>query len=140
MVAFLEHADITVPDIDAAIAFLQVVEPRLVVRHDETPEGSYRWAHIGVENCYIALQEPHLGSDPQESRRPYKDYGVNHLGWVVDDFDAVIGRLNAHGYREGIPGEDSRYRQRAYYYDAAGFEWEIVAYRTEKLGERYSYE
>lgn len=140
MVALLEHANITVSDIDAAIAFLQVVEPRFVVRHDETPEGSYRWVHIGAENCYIALQEPHLGSDPQSNRRPYKDYGVNHLGWVVDDFDAVIGRLKAHGYQEGIPGEDSRYRRRAYYYDSAGFEWEIVAYRTEKLEERYSYE
>jgi catechol 2,3-dioxygenase-like lactoylglutathione lyase family enzyme len=140
MVAFLEHANITVPDIDAAIAFLQVVEPRLAVRHDETPEGSYRWAHVGVAHSYIALQEPHLGSDPQENRRPYKDYGVNHLGWVVDDFDTVIGRLEAHGYRKGIPGEDSRYRRRAYYYDSAGFEWEIVAYLTERLEERYLYE
>jgi hypothetical protein len=42
MVAYLEHANITVPDIGAAIAFLQVVEPRLAVRHDEMPEGSYR--------------------------------------------------------------------------------------------------
>lgn len=140
MTAYLEHANITVPDIDAAIAFLQVIEPDLVVRHDETPEGSYRWAHIGAGNCYIALQEPHLGSDPQSNRRPYKDYGVNHLGWIVDDFDAVIGRLKAGGYREGIPGESSRYRKRAYYYDSAGFEWEIIAYFTENLDERYSYE
>jgi hypothetical protein len=59
---------------------------------------------------------------------------------VVDDFDAVIERLNAYGYQEGIPGEDSRYRRRAYYYDSAGFGWEIVAYRTKKLEEQYSYE
>lgn len=139
MVAFLEHANITVPDIDAAIAFLQVIEPRLTVRHDETPQGSYRWAHIGAGNCYIALQEPHLGSGPRSARRPYKDYGVNHIGWVVDDFEAVIGRLEAHGYRQGIPGEDSPVRRRAYYYDSAGLEWEIVAYYTEDLQERYSY-
>ncbi len=30
MVAYLEHANITVPDIDAAIAFLKVVEPNFV--------------------------------------------------------------------------------------------------------------
>jgi catechol 2,3-dioxygenase-like lactoylglutathione lyase family enzyme len=140
MVAYLEHVNMTVPDIDAAIAFLQVVEPRLTVRHDETPEGSYRWAHVGVENSYIALQEPHLGSDPNDDRRPYIDYGMNHIGWVVDDIDAVIDRLEANGYRKGIPGETNQYRRRVYYYDSAGFEWEIVAYDTEDLAERYSYE
>lgn len=140
MVAYLEHANITVPDIDAAITFLQVIEPRLVVRHDETPEGGYRWAHIGKEDCYIALQEPHLGSEPQSNRRPYKDFGVNHIGWVVDDIDAVIDRLEANGYGKGVPGESSRYRKRAYYHDSAGFEWEIVTYLTEVPEERFSYE
>jgi catechol 2,3-dioxygenase-like lactoylglutathione lyase family enzyme len=140
MTAYLEHANITVPDIDAAIAFLKVVEPQMEVRHDETPAGSYRWAHVGVGNCYIALQEPHVGSEPQDNRRPYKDYGANHIGWVVEDLDAVTRRLEAHGYRKGVPGEEHRFRRRAYYYDSAGFEWEFVEYLTERLEERYSYE
>jgi catechol 2,3-dioxygenase-like lactoylglutathione lyase family enzyme len=140
MAAYLEHANITVPDIDAAIAFLQVIEPNLAVRHDETPERSYRWAHIGLGDCYIALQEPHLGSEPKDVRRPYKDYGVNHLAWVVDDFDGVIERLEDSGYRKGVPGESSQYRRRAYYHDSAGFEWEIVTYLTPNLDERFSYD
>ena len=57
MTAYLEHANITVPDIDAAIAFLTTVEPTFRVRHDETPEGSYRWEHI----CRIdSFQESYL--------------------------------------------------------------------------------
>ena len=140
MSAYLEHANVTVPDIDAAIAFLQVIEPDLVVRHDETPEGRHRWAHIGVGDCYIALQEPHLGSEPTDTRRPYKDFGVNHIGWVVEDFDGVIARLAASGYEEGIPGESNAFRRRAYFYDTAGFEWEIVAYLTDKPEERFSYD
>lgn len=139
MTAYLEHANITVPGIDAAIAFLKVVEPEITVRHDETPEGSYRWAHVGVGNCYIALQEPLVGSEATDNRRPYKDYGVNHLGWVVEDLDAVTRRLKENGYRKGIPGEEHPYRRRAYYYDSAGFEWEFVEYLTERLEERYSY-
>ncbi len=103
MDTFLEHANITVPDIDAAIAFLKVVEPQIEVRHDEVPEGSYRWAHIGIGNSYIALQEPHIGSHPTDNRRPYKDYGVNHIGWVVEDLDAVTARLDKQGYRQGNP-------------------------------------
>jgi catechol 2,3-dioxygenase-like lactoylglutathione lyase family enzyme len=139
MTAYLEHANVTVPDIDAAIEFLKVVEPQIEVRHDETPPDSYRWAHVGIGNCYIALQEPHLGSEPTNNRRPYKDFGVNHLGWVVEDLDAVTARLETHGYRKGIPGEEHPYRRRAYYYDSAGFEWELVEYLTDRLDERYSY-
>ena len=88
----------------------------------------------------VALQEPQLGSNPSDCHRPYKDYGVNHIGWAVDDFDATTGRLKAAGYQEGIPGEAHRHRRRAYFYDSAGFEWEIVAYLTEDLTERYSYD
>ncbi|MFC1997973.1 VOC family protein [Chloroflexota bacterium] len=139
MTAFIEHVNITVPDIDAAIAFLKTVEPQVEVRHDEKPEGSYRWAHVGVGNSYIALQEPHIGATATDNRRPYKDYGANHIGWVVDDLDVVTARLEAGGYRQGIPGEENIYRRRAYYYDSAGFEWEIVEYLTEQLAERYSY-
>jgi catechol 2,3-dioxygenase-like lactoylglutathione lyase family enzyme len=140
MTAYIEHANITVPDIDAAIEFLQTIAPQIKVLHDETPEGSYRWAHVGIGPSYIALQEPHLGSGPTDNRRPYKDYGVNHIGWVVDDLDAVTGRLEANGYKKGIPGEGNPYRTRAYYFDSAGFEWEIVQYHTEAHEERFSYD
>jgi catechol 2,3-dioxygenase-like lactoylglutathione lyase family enzyme len=139
MTTYLEHANITVPDIDTAIEFLKVVEPRMEVRHDETPEGKYRWAHIGIGDCYIALQEPHIGSQPTDVRRPYKDYGVNHIGWVVDDLDPVIRRLEEAGYRQGIPGEDHPHRKRVYYFDSAGFEWELVQYYSDRFEERFSY-
>lgn len=139
MVAYLEHANLTVPDIDAAIAFLKVVEPAFNVRHDASPEGSYRWAHIGTDQCYIALQEPHVNSDPRHASRPYKDYGTNPLAWVVDDLPAVVRRLEAHGYRKGIPVESHPHRRRAYYYDAAGFEWEIVEYLSDQSEERHAY-
>ncbi len=139
MTTYLEHANMTVPDIDAAMAFLKIVEPAFRLRHDASPPGSYRWAHIGTEQCYIALQEPHVDSNPTQARRPYKDYGVNHLAWVVDDLAAVVGRLEAHGYRQGIPVEPHPHRRRAYYYDAAGFEWELVEYLSDRPEERHAY-
>jgi catechol 2,3-dioxygenase-like lactoylglutathione lyase family enzyme len=139
LVAYIEHANITVPDIDAAIKFLQTLEPKLKVRHDETPPGKRRWAHIGLGNCYIALQEPQLKSEARPRRTPYSNYGVNHIGWVVDDFATTIERLEAAGYEPSITGECSQMRRRAYYYDSSGFEWEIVAYYTDDLSQRYSY-
>ena len=140
MSAYLEHANITVPDMDAAIEFLLTVEPAFLVRHDETPKGSHRWVHIGTYDSYIALQEPHLGSKPQDTRRPYKDYGINHLAWVVDNLDDVIVRLEAGGYRKGMPVEPHPGRKRAYYYDSAGFEWEIIEYISEDPAKRHDYE
>lgn len=73
MVAYLEHANIAVPDLDAAMAFLQVVEPTFAVRHDASPAGNDRWAHIGTEQCSIALQEPPVDylSDRPEERHLY---------------------------------------------------------------------
>lgn len=140
MATYLEHANITVPDIDAAISFLMVIDPAFKVRHDESPEGSYRWVHIGTGQHYIALQEAHLDATPQSALPAYKNYGMNHLGWVVDDFTAVISRLEEHGYKKGMPVQPEPYRKRAYYYDSAGFEWEIVQYLSDKPEERNLYE
>ena len=140
MTTYLEHANLTVPNIDAAIAFLKVVDPTMVVMWDETREDDYRWTHVGVGNCYIALATPHPNSQPTDERRPYKDYGINHLGWVVDDLDAVIDRLEKKGYRKGIPGEVNEYRRRVYYYDSAGIEWELIEYFTDQFDQRFSYE
>jgi hypothetical protein len=58
---------------------------------------------------------------------------------VVEDLDKVVARLEAEGYRKGIPGEDDIHRRRVYYYDSAGLEWEIVEYSTGDEEDRSSY-
>lgn len=140
MATYLEHANITVPDIDAAISFLKVIDPSFNVRCDKTVEGGIRWVHVGTERHYIALQEPHLDATPVNPVPSYKNYGVNHLSWVVDDLASVITRLEEGGYKKGIPVDPEPYRKRAYYYDLAGFEWEIVQYLSNKPDERNYYE
>lgn len=140
MRTYLEHANITVPDVDAAIAFLLTLQPEFKVRQDKTPEGGHRWAHVGSEQFYIALQEPNIGTEPETRRQPYVNYGVNHLGWVVEDVDTVSLRLEQHGYKRGMPGEPHPHRKRAYYFDSAGFEWELVEYLSDKAAERNAYD
>ena len=95
----LEHANITVPDIDAAIAFLSVVAPDFRIRHDALAEQGYRWAHVGNDDFYIALQEPHVGIDPLPPQPSYTNLGVNHLGLVVQGIDGITRRLDDEGYR-----------------------------------------
>lgn len=140
MTAYLEHANVTVPDVDAAIEFLRALEPEFVVRQDKTPEGGYRWAHVGTDRFYIALQEPNIGAEPSVRRPSYVNYGVNHLGWVVENVEEVSRRLEQRGYKKGMPGEPHPYRKRAYYFDNAGFEWELVEYLSEGAAERNAYD
>ena len=140
MTTYLEHANVTVPSIDAAIEFLMTVDPSFAVRHDETPEGSYRWAHVGTDTTYIALQEPHLDAGESGVRRPYKDNGINHLAFCVQDLDACIERLDAAGYRRSIPVKPHPYRKRVYFFDSAGGEWELVQYLTDDFSKRNSYD
>lgn len=139
MATYLEHANVTVPSIDAAIEFLMLVDPNFVVRHDETPAGSYRWAHVGTQTHYIALQEPHLDAGENIARRPYKDFGVNHLAFVVPNLDEVTGRLDAAGFQRSIAASAHSARKRAYFYDRSGFEWELIEYLTDVLEERNAY-
>ena len=141
MVSYLEHANITVPDIDAAIRFLKLVDPDFEVRHDGKSEtDNIRWAHIGNQQFYIALQEPYESEGEKQSARPYHDFVVNHLGWVIEDFDEAVERLEQAGYQRGIPVAPHPARKRAYYFDDAGFEWEILGYLTDKAEDRNAYE
>lgn len=138
--SYLEHANITVPNIDAAIAFLQIINPSLMVRRDEIHPEGHRWAHVSFGDSYIAIEEPHSKSFAPIRTRPYQDFGINHLGLVVDDLTSVIDKMDAAGFKRGIPGENNQYRQRVYYLDSAGMEWELVEYYSNIECERYSYE
>lgn len=43
----IEHLNITVPDIDAALAFLVIVAPDFNVRKDVKSPDRHRWVHVG---------------------------------------------------------------------------------------------
>lgn len=139
MTTRLEHANITVPDVDAAIAFLRCVDPTFVVMHDSGAAQGSRWVHVGSPDGYLALQSPYApGRAPAQQR--YHDVGVNHLGLVVDDAEAVAARLRAAGYRESYDPQNHPARLRRYFLDDAGVEWEFVQYLTDDPSERFSYD
>lgn len=136
----IEHVNITVPDIDEAIKFIQLVAPDFKVRKDENPASSYRWAHIGNAQYYFALQEPHLDADPEKPRATYKNYGVNHISLIVEDIEKVEGVLLKAGYKRGIATPIEQHRKRLYFIDSFGFEWELVEYSSDDPSEKFLYE
>ena len=136
----LEHANITVPDVDAAIRFLSLVAPDFEIRKDGIAEQGYRWVHIGNDQGYLALQAVHVGFESKQPLETYVNCGVNHLGLIIDDAAGVDDRLTGAGYRRNGPPIHDSHRIRLYFYDDAGLEWELVEYLSDDPGERYLYE
>src|SRR4051812_43999439 len=94
MAVRLDHANLIVRDIDETIRFLQTALPDFRVRG--RGDG---WVHVGTNDAYLALNE--ATRDGAEPWVPYDGApGLNHLGFEVDDVDALRDRLRAAGYRD----------------------------------------
>lgn len=132
----LEHANITVSDLDAALDFLLSALPDFRVRGSGVGPDGLRWVHVGSDASYVALNEAAADASDEQ---PGRWHGVNHLGFEVDDARAVRRRLLAKGYREGYVPESHPHRQRIYFLDGDGNEWEFVEYFSKRPEERNDY-
>lgn len=135
----LEHANLVVRDIEAAMRFLQTAFPDFRVRREGKGWTGTRWVHIGTSETYIALNE--AAGDPAERWVPYGGKpGLNHLGYEVADVDALRCRLSAAGYRDSTVPNSHPYRKRVYFHDDDGNDWEFVQYLSEDRTKRHDYE
>jgi catechol 2,3-dioxygenase-like lactoylglutathione lyase family enzyme len=140
MITKIEHVNITVPDIDAAVSFIKIVAPDFEIMKDDKSLNDKRWMHIGNEEFYFALQEAHIDVNPKKQNQTYINYGFNHVGLVVNGIDNIEKKLLESGYNKGIDTPIEKFRKRAYFYDNAGFEWELVEYLSKKKEDKFLYE
>ena len=133
--AFLEHANMTVSDLDEAVRFITTAFPHFRVRGRGESNGR-PWLHVGTDTTYVAFSE---SSDAPPERTPYDQLGFNHLGFVVEDTQSIFEALSAAGYREGIQAVPHPHRRRLYFYDRDGNEWEFVEYQSDVAAERNDY-
>ncbi len=54
----IEHLNITVPNIDAALAFLVIVAPDFNVRKDVKSPDRHRWVHVGNKQAILHFKSP----------------------------------------------------------------------------------
>ena len=135
----LEHANLIVRNMETTIRFLQTAFPEFEVRGEGKSWNGKRWLHIGTEDSYIALSEAF--NEPAEDWEPYTGKpGVNHLGYEVDDLDALRTRLAEAGYRDSTVPNSHPHRERVYFYGADGNDWEFVEYSSENPAERNDYD
>lgn len=128
----LEHANIRVKNIDETIKFLTTSFPDFRVRGGRR-DDEVNWVHIGTDETYLALNE-----DARTEVR--QDPGLNHIGFVFDDADALRKRLEEAGYKECyIPRESHPHHKRTYFHDGNGMEWEFVQYFSDDPVERNDY-
>jgi catechol 2,3-dioxygenase-like lactoylglutathione lyase family enzyme len=135
----LEHANLIVRDVDAMIRFLQTAFPDFRVRREGKMWQGDRWVHVGTEDTYVALTEAR-----EEPAQPWVPYGgrpgLNHLGYEVDDVEALRVRLTAAHYRNSTVPNDHPHRTRVYFYDPEGNDWEFVQYHSDDPAERNDYD
>ncbi len=135
----LEHANLTVPDVDEAIRFVQTAFPDFKIRWDGKSFIGSRTVHIGTDETYLALNDAR--HDAAEPWVPYSGKpGLNHLGYEVDDADGVRERLAAAGYNDSTVPNEHPHRKRVYFHDAFGNDWEFVEYTSDVASERNDYE
>ena len=133
----LEHANLTVRDIEGMIRFLQTAFPEFRVR-GEGICNDCRWVHVGTDETYLALNQAY--AEPEKRWTPYRGLpGVNHLAYEVQDVEALCKRMKAAGYRDSTPPNKHPHRKRRYFYDAEGNDWEFVEYLSQDPAERNDY-
>lgn len=135
----IEHANITVRNVDAAILFLTTAFPLFRVRHDSRGADGPRWVHLGTDDVYVALSEATV--DRRGEWTPHSGApGVNHIGFEVDDVEALRRRLTNAGYRDSSIENAHPYRKRVYFADPDGNDWEFVEYYTDDKRQRNDYD
>ncbi len=135
----LEHANLVVADIEPTLNFILAAFPNWSVRGrgEMSWNGKPRnWLHVGDDDYYLTLND---GGDGNNRDLSGHSNGLAHLGFVVDDVDAIVSRLEAKGFEIDVKGADHPHRNTVYFRDPAGFQFEFMQYLSDRAEERNSY-
>lgn len=124
----LEHVNVTVKDPKETAARWSDLFGWKVRWEGEALNGGYT-VHVGTETDYIAIYTGPGGGDGQvDADNSYlQRAGLNHIGIVVDDLDAMEAKVKAAGY-EPHSHADYEPGKRFYFFEDNGIEFEIVSY------------
>lgn len=132
---YLEHANITVNDLQEAIKFFQTAFPHFKIRGGGS--DMREWIHLGDDDTYIAINQ--AKQSDLKAGKNYDKIGINHLGFVVQNVEKIANNLLSNGYKRDFPKEVEQFRIRDYFADADGNQYEFVQYLSDKPEEKNSY-
>jgi len=121
----LEHVNLTVRDPQKTAAMLEDVFGWKVRWHGVAKENGLTY-HVGEEDFYLALYTP---QNPRKGAAGANIAigGLNHIGVVVNDLDAIEKRIIKAGFEPFSHG-DYEPGRRFYFIDPDGIEFEVVSY------------
>jgi len=124
----LEHVNVTVKDPKTTAKMLIDLFGWHIRWEGEAINGGFT-VHVGTEADYIALYTgPDGGAEQMEADNSYlRRAGLNHIGIVVDDLDAMEAKVKAAGY-ETHSHADYEPGKRFYFLEDDGIEFEIISY------------
>ncbi|MCW5516947.1 VOC family protein [Muriicola sp. Z0-33] len=132
---YLEHANITVSDLQESIRFFQTAFPHFKIRG--RGNDMREWIHIGDNVTYIAINQ--AKQIDLKANQNYDKIGVNHLGFVVQDVEEIAKNLLSNGYKRDFPKQIEQFRVRDYFADQDGNQYEFVQYLSELVQEKNNY-
>ena len=121
----LEHANFSVSDPQKTADMLCKLFDWRIRWQGDAIHGGYT-IHVGGNDDYVAVyaQSGMRAAPPND----YKTVGgLNHIGVVVEDLDAVEARVLAAGFETTNHG-DYEPGRRFYFHDHDGIEFEVVSY------------
>lgn len=122
----LEHVNVTVRDpMVTAKRFAELFGWKIRWQGEAIDNGYS--VHVGTDDHYIAFYAP-AGHVVDSGDTYTTEGGLNHIGVVVDDLDAVAAKVTALGYALHSFGAYEPGR-RFYFDDADNIEVEVVSYR-----------
>lgn len=133
---YLEHANITVNNLQEAIKFFQTAFPHFKIRGGGN--AMREWVHLGDDETYIALGQ--AKEIPAKVEKNYDKAGINHIGFVVENVEEIANNLLKNGYQRDYPKAIEQFRIRDYFADNDGNQYEFVQYLSDQPEERNSYE
>jgi catechol 2,3-dioxygenase-like lactoylglutathione lyase family enzyme len=132
---YLEHANITVNNIERAIDFFKNAFPDFNIRGKGIFNGR-KWVHFGNNDTYLAINQ---SLEKVQLQKEYGSSGINHIGFVVGDVEEVATRLISAGFKRDYPKEIEEFRIRDYFADDDGNQFEFVEYLSDIPDERNQY-
>ena len=132
----LEHINLVVNDMPAALRFYQAAFPHWRIR--EQGEGPWygkprKWLHLGDDYQYLTLNDNGEGeSRDLAGHQP----GLAHFGFVTHNLDALVERMRAAGFEISHTGAEEVFRRNVYFVDPSGMEIEFVEYISDMPAQR----
>lgn len=123
--AMLEHVNVTVTDPLKTAERLCDLFGWHIRWQGEAKDNGFT-VHVGAKDNYLAVYSKGNVKAPEHASYDVRG-GLNHIGVVVDDLDAVEKRIAAAGYKPHLHA-DYEPGRRFYFDDDDGIEFEVVSY------------